>query len=248
MSEVFEQEDFHNAYPTGIERHFWNLARNELIFRWLRTELQEGDLVMDVGCGTGIAVQALHARGVNIRGVETGNAPVLHNTKELVTTGVDLFDLDQHTKEQIKAVLLLDVLEHMQDREAFLHRFSQELPNCQTFLITVPARKEIWSNYDVHYGHFLRYNRPTLQRELEAGGLEMLRISYFFNSLYLLSLLLKWAGIQKGTDFSPLPATGIKPLFHRLLGAIFQLESRLVPRWAAGSSIIAVARPRKRPL
>lgn len=245
MPEVFEQDEFHSAYPAGIERHFWNLARNDLIFQWLRRELRQGDLVMDVGCATGIAVQSLSHRGINVRGVETGSAPVLDDIKELVTTEINLFDLDLETKSQIKAVLLLDVLEHMGNRKEFLKQLSAELPNCHTFLITVPARQEIWSNYDAHYGHYLRYDRPTLEEEIEAAGLSSVRTSYFFNWLYLASLILKWTGIQKGTEFSPLPTKGIKPILHRALGFITRMESRLMPPFVAGSSIIALARPQK---
>ena len=200
---------------------------------------------MDVGCATGIAVQSLSQRGINIRGVETGSAPVLDNIKELVTTEINLFDLDPETKNQIKAVLLLDVLEHMGNREEFLKQLSAELPNCHTFLITVPARQEIWSNYDAHYGHYLRYDRPTLHEEIEAAGLSCVKTSYFFNWLYLASLILKWTGFQKGTEFSPLPAKGIKPILHRALGFMTRLESGLMPPFVAGSSIIALARPQE---
>lgn len=245
MSEVFEQDEFHSAYPPGIERHFWNLARNKLILRWLSRELAPGDLVMDVGCATGIAVQSLNESGINIRGVETGDAPVIESIKELVMTGVNLFDLDQETRNQVKAVLLLDVLEHMEDREEFLRRLSLELPNCRNFLITVPARQEIWSNYDAHYGHYLRYDRPTLRQEVEAAGLSCARISYFFNWLYLASLILKWTGLEKGTEFTPLPSKGIKPLLHRALAFITEMESRIMPSFVAGSSMIALVRSQR---
>ena len=34
----------------------------------------------------------------------------------------------------------------------------------------MPARQEIWTNYDEFYGHFRRSDLPALRKEVEAAG------------------------------------------------------------------------------
>lgn len=241
MTEIFSQAGFSEAYPSGIERHFWHIARHDLIYRWLRPRLKQGELVMDVGCGTGIVVNDLKSRGLNMRGVELGPAPIVPELESDIRTETSLFDLDEALKHEIKTVLLLDVIEHVQERSEFLQRIYRELPNCHTVLVTVPARMEIWSEYDRYWGHHLRFDRPGLERDIAAGGYTVNRTAYFFHWIYFISLILRVFGLVKSTDFQPIADRGIKAFCHRLLGSLTCLESRLLPGWLPGSSIICLA-------
>lgn len=239
--EIFTHSEYRQVYPPGIERHFWHIARNDLIHRWLRPVVSADDLLLDVGCGTGIVVDYLRSRGMKARGVEQGAAPVVPGLEGEILTGTDLFQLERPLLDEVSAVLLLDVLEHVGDRRDFLRRIHTALPHCRYLLITVPARRELWSGYDEHWGHHLRYDRRALEQELRGSGFAVRRNAYFFHWLYLASYAMGLLGIRKRTDFDAIPARGLRPLMHRLLGAFTRLESRLVPGFVAGSSIICLA-------
>ncbi|MEP5567759.1 MAG: methyltransferase domain-containing protein [Halioglobus sp.] len=241
MSETFDLSGYSKAYPAGIEYHFWHIARNDLIYRWLRPRLKKGDLIMDVGCGTGIVVNDLRSRGLTVNGVELGPAPVMSGLDADIRTETSLFDLDVALKNDIGIVLLLDVLEHMRERRNFLQRIYRELPNCHTVLVTVPARMEIWSEYDRYWGHHLRFDRPGLASDLMAAGYRPDRNAYFFNWVYLSSLLFKLLKIDKSNEFKAIKRGSFKAFCHRVIGFFTSLESRLVPGAIAGSSIICVA-------
>ncbi len=241
MSEVYGPSGYIEGYPEGIERHFWHISRNDIVYRWLAPRLKAEDLVMDVGCGTGHVVREFRSRGMKIQGVEMGSPPISPGAEAAIHTQKDLFDLDPELKRRINAVLLLDVIEHMADRREFLRRLFEELPNCRQILITVPARMELWSDYDEYWGHHLRYDRQGLEADLVDSGFAPRKISYFFHWLYLASRVMGWLRIPKRTDFKPVKPGSLKASFHRILGLVTRLESRLVPGSLAGSSLICIA-------
>ena len=241
MTETFNQSGYTEGYPFGIEQHFWNIARNDLVYRWLQPRLKEHELVMDVGCGTGIVVNDLKSRGLHMQGVELGPAPIMPGLTADVRTETNVFDLDPELKNEIRAVLLLDVIEHMQERREFLQKIYWELPNCHTLLVTVPARMEIWSEYDRYWGHHLRFDRHGLENDLVAAGYSIDKNAYFFHWVYVSSLLLKLLRISKSNEFKAIKRGGFKAFCHRILGLFTCLESRLIPGAIAGSSIICVA-------
>lgn len=241
MPEVYSHSGYTEGYPSGIELHFWHLTRSALVYRWLKPHLKPDDTLMDVGCGTGHVVRELASRRLNIYGVELGRAPVVPGVQDLVRTKTDLFDLDAEEKSRITVVLLLDVLEHMADRRRFLRRIFEELPHCRQILITVPARRELWSGYDEYWGHHLRYDRPGLERELAGSGFVPVRSRYFFHWLYLVSMMMGLTGLRRRTDFQPIKPGGLKALLHRLLYRMSLIETRLLPASLGGSSIICLA-------
>jgi hypothetical protein len=241
QNEIFTPSDYETVYPEGIENHFWNIARNDLIYRTVTPHVEEGDLVMDVGCGTGLTVGYLSDRGINVRGVELGAPPVSPGLGPLIFTETDLFALDDSLKREVKVLMLLDVLEHIGQRQDFLQELTRQFPNCRMLLVTVPARMELWSPYDEHWGHHLRYNRPTLSRELREGGWDSGANVYFFNGVYLASLLLSKLGINKSIDFKPIGDNRLISLFHRIAGFFTKLETRIVPGFIPGSSIACLA-------
>ena len=169
-------------------------------------------------------------------------SPILKPSLELVIdTGTDLFDLDEAVREQIKVVVLLDVIEHIYNRQEFLRRIYAEIPNCEYLLVTVPARMEVWSSFDRDWGHYLRYDRQGLKRELADSGFKTIKSSYYFQWIYLAMLVMKWLGIERDSDFKSPTRTRITAFLHRALGVFTRSESRIVPGFVPGSSIVCLA-------
>jgi 2-polyprenyl-3-methyl-5-hydroxy-6-metoxy-1,4-benzoquinol methylase len=247
MTEAYNTDEYAQGYPEGIELHFWHRARNDILYRQLSPQLEPDELVMDVGCGTGIVVSSLRQRGLNARGVELGPAPIAEDMAAHIRTGTDLFELDADTRNAVKVVLLLDVIEHVQERRQFLARIARELPNCRLLLITVPARMEIWSSFDEYWGHHLRYDRPGLEAELQGSGFTPRRTRYFFHWLYLASLARKLVPIERSPQFQPIAADSPTTLVHRLLAWFSRWEATLLPGPLVGSSLLCLAEREKTP-
>jgi hypothetical protein len=242
MTETYTPSEYSEGYPEGIERHFWHAARNDLIYRQLKTVLQHDKLILDIGCGAGIFVDYARRKGLQIRGVEKGPAPVKPGLGSIVDTATELSGLAKEIRGEVRVALLLDVLEHIEDRTLFLSQLRQQLPTCEYLLVTVPARMEIWSNFDEYWGHFLRYDRPGLEAELRAAGFAPIKTSYHFNWVYLASLLMRPLGIKRKTDFKAPSRNPLVAMLHKLMAWMTGVESRLVPGWVPGSTILCLAR------
>ncbi len=234
----FTSEQFASAYPDGIERHYWHAARNDAIAHLLdRTHLR-GKRMLEVGCGRGIVLRALRDAGFACRGVELADVPVPPDLAELMHSGCGFEELDRLLAAPVEVVLLLDVIEHIEHPELFLARIRQAFPALTHLVVTVPARQELWSNYDEHYGHFLRYSISALHAVTRAAGFRPVHTTYAFHSLYLPAFALARVGIARRVTLAPPRAPW--HLLHRALAWYFRLEQALTPARIAGTSILSV--------
>jgi len=247
MNTVYSSRRYAQGYPEGIEHHFWHVARNALLARALERVAGPGEKVMDIGCGPGIFLRYMQGRGLELVGVELGSPPLLPDLTVRTLTGTDAMDLDETECSTVDVLLLLDVIEHLEDREIFLKKLWRKFPNAHHVLVTVPARMELWSGYDEHWGHRLRYDRVRLAAELERAGFAPERNYYAFNWLYVVSLLVKTLGIRRRNSFASPRRNRLTSRLHGLLALMTRIETRLVPGFVPGSSLVCIARRVGRP-
>lgn len=233
---TFSQAHFDTAYPTGIEHHFWNLARNRILAKALKNCAAQGPM-LEIGCGTGVVVAGLRDMGFDCWGSDLGHSQAAAGAEKFLYLGQDCRTLDAGFRDSIRTLLILDVIEHVSDPVGFMTSIRESFPHAEKLLATVPARKELWSNYDDNYGHLRRYDRTMLANEVLAAGFSLRDMHYFFHALYLPMRLLSKSG--RSTEIQA--PTGFKRIIHKLLAAFCVAEAALVPGYIAGTSIIAVA-------
>jgi len=239
-STAYSDTQYDTNYPPGIETHWWNIARSRFILDLLRAECGGAGVFLEVGCGRGVEVKALREAGLEVWGVELAGIAPLEEVQAYVQAGTDAKDLPEAHRNRVTGILLLDVIEHLPDPEGFLRALVPGFPNLSMVVITVPARQELWSNYDVHYGHFRRYSLEMLEALGAVMNWRQGRLGYFFQMLYLPARMLALLGLDRQTTFRP-PGPGLRWL-HRLLAGINGVCSRRLPRRARGSSAYAVFR------
>src|SRR5258708_6615221 len=164
----FSGDQYAEAYPPGVEDTYWHIARSRLITRTIRAA--NGSRVLDVGCGRGILVHYMIQHGIDCYGVELAEVTVPEALTARLFSAIRVEDLSDQLRRSIHVIVLGDVIEHLAEPESFLRRLAEQFQNLKSFIITVPARPELWSNYDEHFGHYRRYTAKSLRETARNCG------------------------------------------------------------------------------
>jgi hypothetical protein len=106
----------------------------------------------------------------------------------------------------VRAVLLLDVLEHQERDRAFLRELVDKMDPGAMLIATVPALRMLWSEWDVVLGHFRRYDKALLRAAVADAPVRVREISYLFPELVPVGIvrrLLPGGGAGKGSGEFP---------------------------------------------
>ncbi len=234
---AFDETQFDAIYPPGVERHYWNICRNQVIADRLTAIGVQGP-ILEVGCGKGLVVEALRKKGFPVTGVELAQVPVLESIKDHVRTGTDALDLDPSFRNSVSTLLLLDVIEHLEHPSDFLSHLRSGFPGLRWLVLTVPARQELFSNYDDFNNHYRRYDLGMLRSHIPLQNNDAYHAGYFFHSLYPAALVqLKLSG-KRPLGFQ-VPSPGLASWLHHSLGKLMILDHKVLPAQWRGTSIIA---------
>lgn len=238
MATEFQKQQFEEIYPKGIEHHYWNNSRNIHIKNTLKRFKLDQHPTLEIGCGRGVVVDYLRQNNINCQGVELAENS-LDNSCNYLHYGTDALKLPEDFRNNIKVILLLDVIEHLEDPADFLEKIKTAFPSAGHYLITVPARMEIWSNFDEFNNHFLRYNISKLQEDTASLVGESLYTSYLYRLLYIPARLLKALNKNRNTEIKA-PQGSISKLAHKIISIYFVIENKLRLFNLPGTSLITL--------
>jgi SAM-dependent methyltransferase len=180
---------------------WWFETRNLAISRAI-LEHGNGECIWEVGCGSGAVGSNLVKNGHQCIGIEPSFfAAQLAAAQGLFSIQSDLETL-RFPANSLGQIGLFDVLEHVRFRQEFLEELGRVLKPCGRLFITVPAMKILWSQADVVNGHFLRYSRHSIIRELEDAGFQVLSVRYLFFTLLFPLLVLRAIPHRLGIELS----------------------------------------------
>jgi len=233
----FSTEQFRQIYPDGIENHYWNHARNAIILRFLKKCGLENHEILEIGGGRGVVTRYLHEKGIPCQGVELAPVEPVKGTKGYFFTGKNAFDMPESFRNKFTAVMLFDVIEHIENPLDFFDKILRSFPNAGNIVITVPARQELWTNYDDYNGHFRRYSMGDM-KALTSAKIIYKQGGYFNHMLYPIFLL--YANLIKQRETKLHAPAGIMIGVHRVLSWILQLDNILLPLSWRGTSCIAL--------
>jgi SAM-dependent methyltransferase len=148
--------------------------RERLLLR-LFLSADPGHRVLNAGAGSGSFSRKLDAQGFEVTSVDASPAAVeLLSELPGQSALADVTDLPFRDRT-FDAVVLGEVLEHVQDDRAGLAEVARVLEPTGLLALSVPANPARFGPSDKWAGHVRRYSREALVETCEASGFRVLR-------------------------------------------------------------------------
>jgi SAM-dependent methyltransferase len=164
-----------------VRQHPWWLARAKLAVAVLS---KHGVLpparIMDVGCGWGVNLKALEQAGYEVSGLDISRQ-ILECIDQPARSLIEA-DLNQPLPPDAglsDGLLALDVVEHLDDDQNAVRQFARLLRPGGVAVVSVPARPDLFSEFDRIQGHRRRYLPDRLQETFDGSQFEVLTIFWW---------------------------------------------------------------------
>lgn len=227
-------------YEELYRRHWWWRVREAAILRELhRRSPPEGfGRILDVGCGNGLFFDRLQALG-SVEGVEPDAALLDPRGRWYPAIHAVPFDATFRPDHRFGAILLLDVLEHLDDPAGALRHAVGLLAPGGMILCTVPAFQWLWTGHDVLNHHRRRYDRPGFRDLARQAGMRITSERYLFQWLVAAKLAVRLLERLRPSDPRP-PSVPPAPVngFLRLVSAAQERVTRIIPVPWGGSLMV----------
>lgn len=112
-------------------------------------------------------------------------------------------DLEEVEDGYFDFIYLIDVLEHLEKDEYFLEQFYKKLCPGGRLFIYVPARMELFSDFDSSIGHYRRYHKDELREKLIKSSFRIKSIRYHEFISYFIVLFKNHLSMTNLSDFNP---------------------------------------------
>lgn len=156
--------------------------------------------VIEIGCGAGMLLQELAARGFRCHALESSP-----QARELIArlsgaTGHAIkvsATPESSWKGRFPLVMAFEVLEHIEDDHEAMKQWASWLAPGGTLLMSVPAHPRLWSAADEWAGHYRRYRKDDLFKVVMAAGLKIEHVECFGFPLGNLTERMQARGIRR---------------------------------------------------
>ena len=151
------------------------------------------DVVLDIGCGNGFLTYDVAKKTKSVTAIDLSEDNIELAKRDFKRDNIKYIcgDASQfYFREKFDVVILSNVLEHLENRDAFLLKIKDLATK---FLIRVPMlnrdwltyyKKEMGIEYRLDLTHRIEYTLESLQAELEKAGLRIERASIQFGEIW----------------------------------------------------------------
>ena len=153
-------------------------ARTHLIDRAMR-KLRPAHL-LDIGCGRGYVTEIAARHATRVTATDLAPRAVAETKRRLAwhphaeVRVENALTADWHANgRRFDAILLSEVLEHLEDDRGTLESCARLLSPGGRLVLTVPANPQLWTTWDDLAGHLRRYRRAELVSKLTDSGLSV---------------------------------------------------------------------------
>lgn len=228
------------------KKHWWFTSKKEIILDTITryTNLGQSSTILDIGCGSGLMLNALEEIG-NTSGMDMSDDAIQFSQeifKGVIKKGY-LPNNVPYPENQFDLITALDVIEHIDDDVQSLKTIKSLLSPNGTAIITVPAYMFLWSHFDELNEHKRRYTLTELKKKLEQAGFKIEKISYYNTLLFPIAYLVRKLNNLLGRDgASDIDMPG--DMVNSLLRKVFTSEKWLLRfcNLPFGVSVLAIVK------
>ncbi len=163
------------------ETYWWHVAKRRLVVDLLRRYAPPPGRLVEGGVGSARNLQEFQQMGYEVAGLDVMPEAVDHGRNRGVDD-VRLHDLASPWPAEsgsLRAIVLLDVIEHIADPVAVLKHARDALHDDGAIIFTVPAYQWLMGEWDVKLGHYRRYNFRMLRKQASEAELRVVRLSHW---------------------------------------------------------------------
>jgi SAM-dependent methyltransferase len=169
---------------------------------WFRDEIRSNDIVLDVGCNTGLLPSALSSKASFVYGIEilenlVEKAKIEHACNNVEFICADATSYDYSNCKPIDCVTLSNVLEHIENRVEFLLKLIKQVKwskeDDKRFIIRVPMinrdwrailKKDLGCEWRLDKTHYTEYTKEDFGSEMAEAGIKILEYDVRFGEIY----------------------------------------------------------------
>ena len=169
---------------------------------WFLDNINKDDVVLDVGCNTGMMPKVMSQKAAFVYGIEIDPKRIAEAKTKRQKDNIEFICADatayDYTKcRPISCVTLSNVLEHIEHRFDFLKKLIKQVPwqdeANKKRLIRVPMidrdwitvyKKELGIDYRLDSTHYTEYTYAQFEQELKDAGVQVLFHLVRFGEIY----------------------------------------------------------------
>ncbi|MDC0253268.1 class I SAM-dependent methyltransferase [Bacteriovoracales bacterium] len=241
-------------FEISNEDHFWFRWRFDAFKKFLKEQkisFKDNLKALDIGGGTGILSSQIEAESnwdTDIADLDI-NALKNVNLKRGRKLFYNIHDNDQGLQEQYDLILLFDVIEHIKNPSMFIQDAVKHLKPGGKIVINVPALNCFFSPYDKVMGHYRRYSKNSLSKEIRE--LSFKNPKYHYWGLFLLPFLIVRKIVLSFSKKSEheIINTGFQPpnsFVNRVFKLLGKIEYFLFRYQIIGTSLLMIAEKKQK--
>ena len=186
------RRSIHEQYHYTTKKQSRIISRNNFTYRLLievtTKYIRPNHEILDIGCGAGTLSFFIASLGNKIFGIDISSKAIREclnskNTLGLKKVNFAQMDFPNETpKNKFDAVLLTEVIEHLNDDKKAVASISKLLKKAGIMILSTPSRKAplhrlgLTRKFDLKVGHLRRYNLDELKRLLTSTGFEIIKV------------------------------------------------------------------------
>lgn len=207
------------------DTYWWHVAKRELVLKLLAQHAPAPGRLIEGGIGSARNLLAFRDAGYDVIGYDVMPEAV-QNARMRGIEHVEQHDLTAAWPVETgtaKAVVLLDVIEHVEFPTRVLYHARQALKMDGVVIVTVPAYQWLYSDWDQALGHYRRYTKQALRDQAVSAGLTPLRITHWNSFTLPAAMAVRTARKLRQTEPSA-DFPRVSPFANRVLRACADME------------------------